>query len=355
MFELPPKRCLQLQLRRRSRSQAALPAQAGHPESLEIPILNRATPSHRDCSPPLDPRGEGLVRNTTISTRSRRSQGSRGKRIQETKTWQTTPPATTKKNHEDNIQTINWQGGSHQSTRKFPPDRGVAIHQSIKIACPSTSPKRVSGISTRGIPHNIKLTKTLSQKPPAPKPYLPPELGKSAQLLAIIADNVGFFQACVEARDPHMLNQLPPNQHLAAALLNHMRVHGVPIKTEQGMMDNELARAIRYGAHSSATKKTTFVRTELQEQAQSGHITLFSLRAVPHLPRLWLSPLASILQRGRKPRLIYDFSWSGLNKAVNQVAHKEAMLLPNRTPQARPHLSQQSRPSRCIHAHLGTP
>ena len=38
-----------------------------------------------------------------------------------------------------------------------------------------------------------------------------------------------------------------------------------------------------------------------------------------------MSPLASILQRGRKPRLIYDFSWSGLNKEVTQVAHKEAM------------------------------
>ena len=36
-------------------------------------------------------------------------------------------------------------------------------------------------------------------------------------------------------------------------------------------------------------------------------------------------PLAAIPQRGRKPRLIYDFSWSGLNEAVTQVAHKEAM------------------------------
>ena len=72
-----------------------------------------------------------------------------------------------------------------------------------------------------------------------------------------------------------------------------MRVHGVPIKIELGMTKKEPTIAIRYGAHSSATKETTFVRTELQEQAQSGHIALFPLRAVSHLPRLWLSPLAA--------------------------------------------------------------
>ena len=202
------------------------------------------------------------------------------------------------------------------------PDRGVVLHQSEKIACLSTSPKRVAGIATRGITHNIKLTKPLSQIPPSPKPYLPPELGKSAQGLAGRAKNVGFFQACVEERGPHELNHIPPNPHPAAALLEHMRVHGVPIKIEK---NTEITRAIIYGAHYYATKETTFVRTELQEQAQAVHITLPPLRAVRHLPRLWLSPLAAILQRGRKPRLIYDFSWSGLNKAVTQVAHKEAI------------------------------
>ena len=168
----------------------------------------------------------------------------------------------------------------------MPPYRGVSLHQFIKIACPSTYPKRVTGISTRGIPHYIKLPKTLSQKKPAPQPYIPPELGKSAQRLASRANNVGFFQACVEARGPHELNQLPPNPHPATALLDHMQVHGVPIKIERGMTDDELTRAIRYGTQSSATKETAFLRKELQEQAQAVHISLFPLRAVPHLPKL---------------------------------------------------------------------
>ena len=91
------------------------------------------------------------------------------------------------------------------------------------------------------------------------------------------------------------------------------------------MTNTKITRAIRYSAHSSATKEITFVRKELQENAQAGHIALFPLRAVRHLRKLWLSPLAAIPQQGRKPRLIYDFFWSGLNKAVTQVTHKEAM------------------------------
>ena len=62
------------------------------------------------------------------------------------------------------------------------------------------------------------------------------------------------------------------------------------------MTKQELTRAILYGVHSSATKETTFVRTELSEQAQAGHIAIFPLRAVRHLHRLWLSPLTSIPQ-----------------------------------------------------------
>ena len=207
----------------------------------------------------------------------------------------------------------------------MPPDQGVALHQFKKIECPSTSPKRFARIATRYITYNPKITYNLPKKTQAPKPYIPPELGKSAKRFASRANSVGFFQACVEARGPHEPNNLPQNQHPVTALLEHMRVYGVPIKIERGMTDAKLTRSIRYGAHSSATKKTTFVRKELQEQAQAGRIALFPLRAVRHLPRLWLSPLAATPQRGRKPRLIYEFSWSGLNEAVTQVSHKEAM------------------------------
>ena len=91
------------------------------------------------------------------------------------------------------------------------------------------------------------------------------------------------------------------------------------------MTEQDLKIAIFYRAYTSVTKETTFVRTKLAKQARAGYITFPPLQAVCHLPRLWLFPLAAFPQRGRKPRLIYDFVWSGLNKYVTQVAHKEAM------------------------------
>ena len=145
-----------------------------------------------------------------------------------------------------------------------------------------------------------------------------------------------------------------------------MRVHGVPIKIERGMADEDLTRAIRYGAHSFATKKTTFVRTELQEQAQAGHIALFPLRAVRHLPQLCLSPPrihpAAREKTTANLRLLLERPQRGGHPGSSQrgnVIWKSPVqgdrLHHNSTLQARPHLPQQIRPSRCIHVHLGTP
>ena len=115
----------------------------------------------------------------------------------------------------------------------------------------------------------------MPQKSPTSKPYILTKLGKSVERLAVRAITVGFFQACVEARGPHELNHLPPRPHPAATLLKQMRVHGVPIKTVRVMTTQELTRAIKYGAHSSAKKETTFVRTKLEEKAQEGPATAF--------------------------------------------------------------------------------
>ena len=70
---------------------------------------------------------------------------------------------------------------------------------------------------------------------PTSKPYLPPDLGKSEEKLALKDNTVGFSQACVQARVPHKLNKLPPSPHPAATLPKHMLVHGVPITAERGV------------------------------------------------------------------------------------------------------------------------
>ena len=152
---------------------------------------------------------------------------------------------------------------------------------------------------------------------------------------------------------PNKIHQLTPNPHPAATLIKHMRVHGVPIKSEWGMKKQELTRAFRYVTHSSATKETTFVRTKRAEQAP------------PHSPTLDIPPRSHPATR-QKPCLMYDFFLCGLNKAVTQVAQKEERRFGKAIyrviycilaapPQARPHVPQQSGYCRCIHAHRGPP
>ena len=56
--------------------------------------------------PPWTP-GGGSVGNTTISTRSRRSQSSRGNGSRDTRPWQAVPPTAPAETHKYNIETIN--------------------------------------------------------------------------------------------------------------------------------------------------------------------------------------------------------------------------------------------------------
>ena len=70
----------------------------------------------------------------------------------------------------------------------------------------------------------------------------------------------------------------------------------------------------------------SFVRKGLAEKLQAGHFAIFPLAAIRHLQKLWISLLEAIPQTGRKPRLIYDLSWSGLNKIAKSAAQKYVVL-----------------------------
>ena len=52
---------------------------------------------------------------------------------------------------------------------------------------------------------------------------------------------------------------------------------------------------------------------ELFEQVQAGHVAVSPLEAFNALHNLWLSPVAVTPQVGRRLRLIFNFTWSGLN------------------------------------------
>ena len=87
----------------------------------------------------------------------------------------------------------------------------------------------------------------------------------------------------------------------------------------------ELQTALHYGTHVSAGKEVDFVHHRIAEQAQSGHVVVFNLPVIRGLPKWWLYPVAKIPQLSRLPCLIFDLTWSSLNKATARKASKEVI------------------------------
>ena len=91
------------------------------------------------------------------------------------------------------------------------------------------------------------------------------------------------------------------------------------------MGEEEKEAAILYGAYASANKKADFINVELAEQVQAGQVTVFPLEVVNYLHNLWLSPVAVTPQVRSRLRLIFDFTWSGLNDVSKSLSPMEAM------------------------------
>ena len=71
---------------------------------------------------------------------------------------------------------------------------------------------------------------------------------------------------CTEVCGPPELDTLPAGSHLAASLLGHAAKHGVHITLPQGIDEEEIDAAIRYGTHASTNKEAGFIHVELVKQ-----------------------------------------------------------------------------------------
>ena len=68
-----------------------------------------------------------------------------------------------------------------------------------------------------------------------------------------------------------------------------------------------------------------FVYAEMTEFCNQGYWLVLPYSAVQHLPNLRILPLGVVPQRNRRPRLIVDFTFSGVNQDTVPLAPREAM------------------------------
>ena len=115
-------------------------------------------------------------------------------------------------------------------------------------------------------------------------------------------------------------------QHKAAPLLDRYARHGVPVLVQSepwtlAQKDNAMAR----GNHPSAHSFTEFLRTEMGDMREKGMFIVIPYSLVRKHRQLRISPLGCVPQRGRRPRMINDYTFSGVNTSTIKMAPPEAM------------------------------
>ena len=156
-------------------------------------------------------------------------------------------------------------------------------------------------------------------------------LGKYAQDSAELLQKVGWEQLVITRRGrSNLCSDVGSIPHPAARLLDHYRTSGAPVlmKTEEWSLERRDA-AVRRGCHPSANEHKTFLRGEMAEMVERGQWMVLPYSAVRKLPKARFSPPGVIPQRDRRPRLIVDYSYSGVNADTVPLAPKESMQFGN--------------------------
>lgn len=83
--------------------------------------------------------------------------------------------------------------------------------------------------------------------------------------------------------------------------------------------------ALRRGPHPSANHYADFIIEEFVSMIRRGHWCVLPSSCVHQLPNLRLSPLGVVPQRERRPRIIVDYTFSGVNQDTVPLAPSEAM------------------------------
>ena len=85
------------------------------------------------------------------------------------------------------------------------------------------------------------------------------------------------FQSCTKVRRPPELATLPDRAYPASPLISHSEEHGVLVALLQGMYEQEIKAALRYGTHASSLKEAEFIHVKLADQVQALDVAVLPL------------------------------------------------------------------------------
>ena len=115
-------------------------------------------------------------------------------------------------------------------------------------------------------------------------------------------------------------------QHPAGPYLDRLRPIGAPVlQTTKPWNRSEISVALARGSHQSALSHLEFLREEMSDMIDQGYWTVLPYSHVLNLSHLRLSPLGVVPQRDRRPRIIVDYTFWGINDDTVPLAPSEAM------------------------------
>ena len=114
--------------------------------------------------------------------------------------------------------------------------------------------------------------------------------------------------------------------HQAKPFLLRYARHGVPVllHTEPWSLERKDSAMAR-GNHPSTKAFADFIQSEMTDMRKKGIFVVLPYSLVRHLPALRLSPLGCVPQRERRPRIINDYTFSGVNPETLKMAPLESM------------------------------
>ena len=106
--------------------------------------------------------------------------------------------------------------------------------------------------------------------------------------------------------------------HSAAPLPNHLRKRGAPVSDFSPLAPANLHHVLLYFPHALVRQDPTFNQGKILDQNCCIHNIILSLSLISYLTNLWVSLVLLVPQEGWRPRLIYNYNFSGMNDAVHR-------------------------------------
>ena len=164
------------------------------------------------------------------------------------------------------------------------------------------------------------------QRLAADRTKVPADLGELVARDAELLKCMGWQQLVNSRRHRDDFPETFNFRHPSANLLKTYKHRGAPIKLHTvPWSQKHIKAAMDRGAHKSCYEHLPFLEDEFVDMINKSQWIVLPFDAIKHMTGLRISPPGIVPQRGRRPRWIVDYTWSGVNPETLPLAPGEAM------------------------------